>query len=347
VRLAAAAAPSPLPRLAIDQPALVAEYWVRFHADALAPRPFDLAAHGPMPVRLNGPGLIWSGDRLLDDNEFLPVYVRPEIDRDGAVTRAHLASLPLRREVRPALVFHGWGVRVYGHFLIEMLPKLLLAARFPALFAGLAPVLDRQMEPWLLRIVRDHCGIDPAGAIWFDSAVEQLALEQAVVLPLLTRAEGYHPITSGLIDGFIARVGVAAGETPARLFVARGDFSNPAAPRRRLVNEEALAMVARERFGFSVIHPEQLDFAAQVGLFARARTIIGQAGSGMHNALFAPAGARVGMIRFPAPDQSAIAALRGQRIAYLTEGISEIEPAVYQADPALFGRFVAALLDQP
>ena len=347
MRLAAAAAPGPLPRLAIDQPALVAEYWVRFHADASVPKPFDLAAHGPMPVRLNGPGLIWSGDRLLDDNEFLPVYVRPEIDRDGAATHAHLASLPMRREVRPALVFHGWGVRVYGHFLIEMLPKLLLAARFPALFEGIVPVLDRQMEPWLIGILHDHCGIDPMRAIWFDSAVEQLVLERAVVLPLLTRAEGYHPVTSALIDGFASRVGKVAGEMPTRLFVARGDFNNPAAPRRRLVNEADLAALAQERFGFSVIRPEQLDFAAQVGLFAQARVIIGQAGSGMHNALFAPSGARVGMIRFPAPDQSAIAALRHQRIAYLTEGISEIEPAVYQADPALFERFVAALLDQP
>lgn len=347
MRLAAAAAPRPLPRLAIDSPALVSEHWVRFHAEAAQPEAFDLAAHGPMPVRLNGPGLIWSNEQLLDDNEFLPVYVRPEIDRDGSALRERLAALPVRREARTGLVFHGWGVRVYGHFLIEMLPKLLLAARFPALFEGIPPVLDRQMAPWLIRILQDHCAIDPEWAIWFDSAVEQLALERAVVLPLLTRSGGYHPVTSGLIDGFASRVGVVADGTPERLFVARGDFSNPAAPQRHLANEAALAEIACARFGFRMVRPEQLDFAAQVGLFGQARVIIGQAGSGMHNALFAQAGARVGMIRFPAPDQSAIAALRGQRIAYLTEGVSETEPAVYHADPALFTRFVEALLDQP
>lgn len=344
IRLAPAATPSPLPRLAIEDPEFVAEHWRRFHAEAPSPAPFDLASLGPMALRLNGPGLIWSNATLLDDNATMPTYVRPELERPGSAILAAATSLPIRRDHRPALVFHGWGVRVYGHFLIEMLPKLLLSQRFPALFGHTLPVLDREMPAWFLAILRNHLNIDPDRAIWFDSAREQLDLDQAIVLPLLTRQGGYHPIVASLLDDFIARTAAPPATPTRRIFLARGDFSNPAAPHRRLINEADLAAIAAQKFGFSIIHPETMDFAAQIGSFAGATTILGQAGSGMHNALFAPAGATIGMIRFPAPDQSAIAALRGQRIAYLTEGIAEPEPSVFHADPDRFTRFVERLL---
>lgn len=326
---------------------LVSEQWVRFHDDAPVPVAFDLAALGPLPVRLNGPGLVWAHDTLLDDNTIMPVYVPGQLARsDGAMLKAATA-LPVRCDPRPALVFHGWGVQVYGHFLIEMLPKLLLAARFPALFGNALPVLDRAMPDWLIAILREHCGIDPSRAIWFDSRAEQLDLDQAVILPLLTRVGGYHPLTGPLVDGFVARTAIAPERPTPRLFVARGDFSNPAAPRRRLTNEAELAGIVEREFGFAPIHPEILPFAEQVGLFAQAEAVVGQAGSGMHNALFAPAGCRIGMIRFPAPDQSAIASLRGHRIAYLTETVSEPEPGVHYVNPQSFRTFLARLLDRP
>ena len=57
-----------------------------------------------------------------------------------------------------------------------------------------------------------------------------------------------------------------------------------------------------------------------------------------------PPGTIIGQIRFTAPDQSYIAALNGQRIAYLTEGVSEAAPRLWHAEPERFRRFVAALI---
>jgi len=67
----------------------------------------------------------------------------------------------------------------------------------------------------------------------------------------------------------------------------------------------------------------------------------------MHNALFPGHRARVGILRFIAPDQSTIAALNGHRIAYLTEGIAEIAPARFRADPERLRRFADAPINQP
>lgn len=344
VRLAGAAAPARLPRLAVESAEFVDDRWRAYHAAAAAPGAFDLACRGPASVRLNGPGLIWADGQLLDDAEILPVYVRPELDRAESAIIRDADRLPVRRDGRLALVFHGWGVRVYGHFLIEMLPKLLLARRFAALFGDALPVLDRAMPDWFLGILQAHLGVDLDRAIWFDSASEQLELDRAVILPLLTRAAGYHPVVGGLVDAFVARVAVRPVVPIQRIFLARGDFVNAAAPKRLWANEAELAAVAVDRFGFAVVHPERLGFAEQVGLFAGAEVIVGQAGSGMHNALFAPAGASVGVVRFTAPDQSAIAALRGQRIGYLTVGVEESEVGVFRAEIGRFERFLARLL---
>ncbi|WP_262312514.1 DUF563 domain-containing protein [Acidiphilium sp. AL] len=347
IRLAGAAMPRPLPRLCIDDVALVAEHWVQFHADGMAGEPFDLASLGPMAVRLNGPGLIWRGGALLDDDAIMPVYVKPVLEKFRDALVAAPCALPVRRDGRTALVFHGWGIQVFGHFLIEMLPKLLLARRFPAVFGDAMPVLDRAMPDWLLRSLDRHFGIGDAGAIWFDSRSEQLDLDRAIILPLVSRAAGYHPAARAWFAEFAARIAVPPSSPIERLFVARGEFSNPAAPNRVLANEAELADIAARAFGFSVVHPETLEFAEQVGRFSQARVVLGQAGSGMHNALFAPEGAAVGVIRFTAPDQSHIAALRGQRIAYFTEGVAETAPGVFRADAGKFRRFVAALCGQP
>ncbi len=317
---------------------------MKYHQDHQA-APFDLGALGPAPVTLNGPGLVWLDDRLISDPSVLPVYARAELQRHPGPLADQPRALPIRSEPRQALVFHGWGVRVYGHFLIEMLPKLLLARRFPALFNGARPVLDRQMPDWFLAILAEQFNIAGDEAVWFDSTREQLFLPQAMILPQLLRPGGFHPLARRLYADFTA---AAAAERPAasaeRLFILRGDYDNPAAPRRRLANEAELAAIAAGEFGFSLIHPEKHSFSRQIGLFRQARIVLGQTGSAMHNAVFSPPGALIGQIRFAAPDQSSIAAMAGHRIAYLTEGVAESEPGLWHAEPERFRRFLAALI---
>jgi hypothetical protein len=344
IRLSGNASPARLPHLALEAAEFTAPHWTRFHQDSANAPGFDLAALGPLPVTLNGAGLVWLDGALLADPSVLPVYALAELQRHPEALVDQPCALPVRTDPRPALVFHGWGVRVYGHFLIEMLPKLLLARRFAALFGGLAPVLDRQMPGWFLAILGEQFGITREDAIWFDSAQEQLLLPRAIILPQLLRPAGFHPLARHLYAAFAAAVAQKPAAPAERLFLLRGDHDNPAAPRRRLVNEAELAAIAAAEFGFLPVHPEQLSFPAQIGLFRQARMILGQTGSAMHNAAFSKPGAIIGQIRFAAPDQSFIAALNCQRIAYLTKGVVEAEPGIWRAEPERFRRFAAALV---
>jgi len=254
-------------------------------------------------------------------------------------------ALPIRRDPRPALAFHGWGVRVYGHFLIEMLPKLLLAKRFPNLFSGLLPVLDLQMPDWFRAILASQFGIGETEAIWFDSAREQLHLERGSCCRICcARAD------------FIRRRGPCSLISPQLRKKPRplppngcslhgASIETAGSPTRRLVNEAELAEIAASEFGFSADSSGAIIVSPADRVFAQAKIILGQTGSAMHNALFSPPGAVIGQIRFTAPDQSYIAALNGQRIAYFTQGVVESRPGIWQAEPERFRRFVEVLIN--
>ncbi|GAA5170305.1 glycosyltransferase 61 family protein [Viridibacterium curvum] len=61
---------------------------------------------------------------------------------------------------------------------------------------------------------------------------------------------------------------------------------------RRIRNKAAVLRLFRER-GFRVVVPESLSAAEQLALFSQASIIAGQAGAGMANMMFAPAGCKV------------------------------------------------------
>jgi capsular polysaccharide biosynthesis protein len=346
LRIAAAAKPARVPPLAVTDPDLVDEAWVNLHRGGLDGPAFDLAFTGPLALTLSAHGLIWQDEHLMTGPEILPGYVVEALRTAPAHYLTAPRALPRRHESRPAYVFLGWGIQVFGHFLIEMLPKLLLAQAHSPSLHGAMPVLDRAMPDWFLTILGTEFGITEERAIWFDSRQEQLTLDQAILIPNLLRPGGYHPHTAPLFNAFTNRLtDHRDGETGrAKIFIARGTYRNPASVPRVLLNEPEIARIAEAEFGCTVLHPETLAFAEQVRRISNADLILGQAGSAMHLALVAPAQARIGVLRFMAPDQSFIAALRGQSIAYLTQGIAETAPAQFIADPERFRRFVHALM---
>lgn len=72
-----------------------------------------------------------------------------------------------------------------------------------------------------------------------------------------------------------------------RIYISRGR-----APKRRILNEEAVCQVLAE-FNFKIIHAEDLSFEQQVEICSRARYLVSNHGAGLTNMLFLPTGASV------------------------------------------------------
>jgi capsular polysaccharide biosynthesis protein len=117
------------------------------------------------------------------------------------------------------------------------------------------------------------------------------------------------------------RGGANALQPPQRLlFISRMQGSA-----RSLTNRSDVE-AAVERMGYEIIRPERLSFAEQVALFSSARVVLGECGSGMHNALFCVPGARIGLLQSATNQnflQAQIAMMKQQDIFYV---IGEPDP---------------------
>lgn len=78
-----------------------------------------------------------------------------------------------------------------------------------------------------------------------------------------------------------------AADAPDRIFVRRREAAG-----RDLLNADVLARMLAGR-GFATVYAEDYSFNEQVGLFRRAKRIVGQMGAAMTNTIFAPITARV------------------------------------------------------
>lgn len=202
-----------------------------------------------------------------------------------SAVRGVLETVPLPQEARstvegPVVPLLGWGAdENYGHWLLDVLPRLELLGDDPdVVYAVSDPV-----PPWQ-RAALDLLGIPSArvrplvpGWHRVGEAVVCVAAERSTV-----------PHRAHLLD-LRTRLLDAAGAgpaPPARIFVSR------ARSRRPLANEAELLPVLSS-FGFDVVFPEELSFADQIRLFARAEAVAGLNGTGMLNELFCPSGAAI------------------------------------------------------
>jgi O-antigen biosynthesis protein WbqL len=96
--------------------------------------------------------------------------------------------------------------------------------------------------------------------------------------------------------------------------------------------------IAEREFGFTVLQPETLAWPLQVELFKNAKVIVGEFGSGMHNAIFAGEGAHVGCIGLNNLTQTYIGALRRHQNLYLST--IPLENGEFEVDEAMFRTFL-------
>ncbi|HTI03118.1 MAG TPA: glycosyltransferase 61 family protein [Acidisoma sp.] len=296
-----------------------------YHARDCAWIRHSVACYSLLGARVSGTGQIWVNDRLVTSPEIMPPYIAEGLDiAAGGSARLHAeASLPVRSVETPCLVAVGHGSRVYGHFLVEMLFRILTArAAFSATGLRFQYLLSTESPPWLLEILERYLAIGRDQMVFFNPAQEQVALRHAIVPTLLLRPGGFHPFANTLIERCLRDLDLPdASAGPARVFAVRQRFYNPAAPNRICLNEDRLAAIAAQRHGFVPISMETLSWPDQIALFRGAETMLGLAGSALHTAIFAKPGSRLASLGAMNSVQSDIGALRRQYNAILGDDV--------------------------
>jgi len=221
----------------------------------------------------------------------------------------------------PVVSLAGPGHLIYGHWLVDFLPKLYVLHA-----TGFDPHTARYLIPantpgfafeWLHLL-----GIRNNQLIRFDPYRETVGASRLIVPTLLrtnSRAHGIFRNAALYIVSLATQRGGMLPPAPGRerIFVSRRSANRDG---RALLNRDTIERMAEEA-GFALVEPETLPILEQIALFAGAGQIIGEYGSALHGSMFAPPGAMVCALRasafHPGFLQSGVCQAMRQSIGYL------------------------------
>jgi capsular polysaccharide biosynthesis protein len=217
------------------------------------------------------------------------------------------------------VVLAGPGTRVYGHWLVEYLPKIGLLNAAGYNIHELRYLLPTRAEPYV-RAWLELFGIGEDRIVSYDSDLDIVVADELLLPTVMhngTRASPLFEDSIGFLRGLIGLRHDLNGSTyGSRIFLSRSQASQS----RALLNRETIEELAvREKF--VVVQPEKLSLIDQVRLFHASRAIVGEYGSALHGAMFAPAGTAVCALRgtnlHPGFIQSGIGAVLHQPTGYV------------------------------
>jgi Glycosyltransferase 61 len=201
---------------------------------------------------------------------------------------------------------------VYGHALLEMLPRLFLLRKIADSGYEMKIPLPMGAPAWLREMVSIYFAEEDI--IYFDEKIQSVRAPEYVVPSMMHEDHNFHPSFNECIDDTLKRTGAGRG-SGRRVFISRSKI--PSRDSERFLGNAIEIEGAMTELGFEIIRPEEFSFREQVEIFSEADFIVGEFSSALHNSLFSPRGVVVVSLNWINWYQSNIGRLRAQRIAYI------------------------------
>lgn len=225
---------------------------------------------------------------------------------------------------------------IYGHWLIDIIPRAVIAKKILTdyqikfLYQG----KTREFVPKLIK----EFGFEASD---LENVSDLISGEDYNFLNISpTREHDYiNPLVfKNLVPAPKLNVNSTIQNLPSHIYVSRGMWKTKGPGTRTLKNYEEIEALFVKK-GFTILYPEQYSIKDQVTLFSKAKVVAGEAGSGLHNSIFMPAGTTVINIQSGRQThliQASLCKIFGQNIDYAL-GIPESNDwqSNYQVDPSI------------
>ena len=220
----------------------------------------------------------------------------------------------------------GPGHLIYGHWLVDFLPKLYIIAKLELNKPNTKYILPSNTPKFVFDWL-EVLGISKDRIVFFDPYSETVGVRKLLVPTLLRTNSRTHPIFRQAVDYLCSLMppGIRDSDGPRHLYLTRG-HSGP--ENRKLLNRAALERVAVGA-GYSVIRPETLSIKDQIALLSHAKSLVGEYGSALHGSIFCSAEAVVCALRSSARHpgflQSGLCQAMKQNIGYVMGEAGEFD----------------------
>lgn len=230
-----------------------------------------------------------------------------------------------------AILLFGGGYDIYGHWLVDIIPKFYLLHLSKIDFRK-EKILTPVNLPSFGRQFLDLLDISEDQLIFYDPTKEFVSVDQLCIPTLLRGGDRTSEMFAQSIAYFFMeikdKIESERDDVHRKIYVSRRKSGRES---RNLTNSENIENIARDS-GYSIVYPEQLTIKQQIRLFSQARVIIGEYGSALHNSIFSPEGAIICALRgshiHPAFLQSGLSDALGQKTCYVV-GKTSSDPINY------------------
>ena len=309
-----------------DCPAALASYYHAQTGEA------DTGVFRLRDTGVTGSGMIVHGDKLVACNQIGHSVQHCTRQVESGRIREP-ASYRIRR-VDSAVLLLGGGYDVYGHWLVDILPKLFALQLIGLDLATLSFLIPSDIFAFGLTWL-NLVGIGEAQILRYDPASEIVQADELLVPVLLrsgSRASALFPGAVNFILDALDRNNPPCRIPPApAILVSRARAGRDG---RAMRNRDEIEDLVVDQ-GYTRVYPEQAPIIEQVAMFRGADRIVGEYGSGLHGTIFSPPGSRVcnlrGAARHPGFLQSGLAQALRQECGYVL-GAAPFEATDYQFD---------------
>lgn len=216
----------------------------------------------------------------------------------------------------PVLIADGVSCEVFGHWIVDYLPRFGVAKDFlKEEFDEKKILLANYTPEWAIELLSLFLNINRDNLIFYNPDQDIILCKNAI-LPSYSYAETFM-FHSYFKEFYRSLYPMPSKEEQIRkILISRSSCkeSNRKFPLRGFFEQEAL------KRGYEIIHPEQIPILEQAKIFSEAKVVIGEHGSGMHNAVFSDQGTIVGCLGFWNAVQLHIGFVMEHQNVYLTKG---------------------------
>ena len=203
-------------------------------------------------------------------------------------------------EPKPGILMSSPGQDIYGHWLLDYVPRLMLTELMDSKWKEI--YYFNEIKSWAhffleaFRIPASSIRILPQRQLtYFPSLAMPSGAKQDFRLsePLNTMA--WKKLKAFAERSYEVLPPTDEPEFGSRIFISRREWGSS---QRTIANSARLEEIAVAR-GYKVFLPEQFSIPVQARVMRRARIIVGEDGSGLHNIIFSEPGAVLGVISVP------------------------------------------------
>ena len=178
------------------------------------------------------------------------------------------------------------GDNIYGHWLIDILPKVYLAERYKS--AYFKYILSSDTPEYVYDLL-EIFGVGRERLYSWNRNDEVLKLPHIYTVSALRYGNFFHKEIKNYADYIVKHFGISETAPLRKIYISRRAWKSTQKNIRVLENSIELEESAR-KMGFEVIRPEDYPFEEQVRIFNESSIVIGEDGSAMHNSIFSQAG---------------------------------------------------------